>query len=316
MKQLLYLILLIVSLPLTAQVSGNLYHNQVTPTENNLNAVPNNETIALSVSGLLNAEPDVFVACFHIMQVGETAERTDSLMNARIDKFRDMVNTLTTDSIAISTDMISFVPKYAFHMISKLFSKSYNQVPDGFELQKNVMVRYRSATELDAIVSAAAKAEIYDLVKVDYFLNDVKKQYDQLRVQCMDALKAKIKSCETMGIKTDLLRKTFAEDFSTVLPQTRYGSYQAIAKPSLDAVRKSSPGSSKLTSVELSPSTYYDAVPYSKFDVVINPVVDKPMVQLSYRISIMFILPPVEPTNDLLIITPSGQLQKVTGLQR
>jgi hypothetical protein len=225
---------------------------------------------------------------------------------------------LKIDSITITTDMISFVPKYDFHVLNKLFSKTYNEVPDGFELQKNVIIRYHKTSELHAIVTAAAKAEIYDLVKVDYFLKDVKQQYDQLHAQCMEILKTKIKSCETLGIKLDALQKTFADDFSTVLPQNRYGSYLAVARPSLDAIKKSSAGISKLRNGDLSPSKYYQAVPYTEFDVVINPVVDEPMVQLSYQVSMKFFLPAVESdhNSELFLITPNGQLQKIEGFHR
>jgi uncharacterized protein YggE len=317
MKYFIFLMLLCFSISVVAQRSGNLSYNQIAPQEYELQATQTDGEIILSVSGLLNARADTFVASFDVMQVGETAEMTDSLMTARILKFKIALGKLKIDSIAFTTDMISFVPKYDFHVLNKLFSKTYNEVPDGFELQKNVIVRYHNASDLDAIVTAAAKAEIYDLVKVDYFLKDVKQQYDQLRTQCMEVLKTKIKSCEALGIKLDALRKTFADDFSTVLPQNRYGSYQAVARPSLDAIKKSSAGISKLRTADLSPSKYYQAVPYSDFDVVINPVVDEPMVQLSYQVSMKFFLPPVESTNsELFLITPNGQLQKIEGLHR
>ena len=318
MKCFISLTLLCLSIVVVAQTSGNLSYNQITPLEKEAHATHIDGEIMLSVSGLLNARANTFVAFFHVIQVGETAELTDSLMMARIRKFKIALNKLKTDSIVFTTDMISFVPKYDFHVLNKLFSKTYNEVPDGFELQKNVIVRYHKASDLDAIVTAAAKAEIYDLVKVDYFLKDIKQQYDQLRAQCMEVLKTKIKSCEALGIKLDALRKTFADDFSTVLPQNRYGSYQAVARPSLDAIKKSSTGISKLRTPELSPSKYYQAVPYSAFDVVINPVVDEPMVQLSFQVSMKFFLPAVESAhnNELFLITPNGQLQKIEGLHR
>ncbi|MNC95371.1 hypothetical protein D3C83_124760 [compost metagenome] len=46
--------------------------------------------------------------------------------------------------------------------------------------------------------------------------------------------------------------------------------------------------SAKFRSADISPSRYYQAVDYSEFDVVINPVVDEPMVQLTYEIRVRF----------------------------
>jgi uncharacterized protein YggE len=315
MKYLIHLALLCLNTSLFAQASGNLNYNQAAALQNTARAEIRNEEIALSVTGLLNARADTFVAFFHVMQVGETAASTDSLMMARINKFKETLNkVMPGGTISLSTDMISFVPKYDINVINRLFSKTYNEVPDGFELQKNVIVRYHKASDMDAIITAAASAEIYDLVKVDYFLKDVKKQYDELRAQCLALLKTRIKSYEAVGIRLDTLRKTFADDFGTVLPQTRYGNYQAVARPSLKAVKKSESGFSKFHSADLSPSKYYQAEPYTEYDVVINPVVDEPMVQLSYQISMKFSLPPVEPAdkkNELIFITPNGQLQKL-----
>jgi uncharacterized protein YggE len=296
------------------QVSGNVNYQQPVIHNNVAAAETHDQEITLSVSGLLNAKADTYVAFFHVMQVAETAATADSLLKVRIDKFKTELKKSGVDTAAVHTDMISFVPKYDFNVINRLFSKTYNEVPDGFELQKNVIIRYEHASALDAIVTAAASAEIYDLVKVDYFLKDIKKYYDQLRLQCMEALKARMKSYESLGIKLDTLKKTLDEDFGTNLPQQRYGSYQAVARPSMAAVKKSVDGVSlKFRSVERSPSRYYQAVSYEEYDVVINSVIDQPMIQLTYQIKMKFFLNTKEPgaQNTLFFIGANGQLQKL-----
>ena len=171
-------------------------------------------------------------------------------------------------------------------------------------------VTYHTAAELNMIVTAAAQAEIYDLVKVDYFLSNVKKHYDQLRAQCQEAMKARIKYLESTGIRLDTLQKTFDDDFVTVFPQTRYGSYSSVSRPSLNAMKKGDvEGGDKFHSIEPSPSKYYEAVPYTRYDVVINPVVSEPTVQLTYQMSLKYTVP--EAKSQLMLITPTGHLQKI-----
>ncbi len=76
----------------------------------------------------------------------------------------------------IYVDMVNFFPKYEYDVSKKLFSKkTYTEIPKGFELQKNIHIRYTAPALLDRIVTAAARQEIYDIVKVDYFVKDPQK---------------------------------------------------------------------------------------------------------------------------------------------
>jgi uncharacterized protein YggE len=293
------------------QSTGNSNYHETVMHHDVAKAEVNDQEATLSVSGILNARAETFVGIFNVKQVGESAETTDALMTARIRKFKHALGKSGIDTSAVHTDMVSFVPKYDFNVINKLFSKTYNEVPDGFELQKNVIIRYNQISEIDAIVTAAASAEIYDLVKVDYFIPDVKKRYDELRLKCLEILKERIKSYEAVGMKLDTLEKTFAEDFGTILPQHRYAQYQAVARPSIEAVKRSTSGASlKFRSAELTSSRYYEAISYEGYDVVINPIIYEPMVQLTYQVKIKFKYKSNGP-NNFLILGPAGQLQRL-----
>ncbi|MBK8581165.1 MAG: hypothetical protein IPL86_04800 [Flavobacteriales bacterium] len=53
--------------------------------------------------------------------------------------------------------MLSFVPVYEIETTRKFFGKTYQEVPAGFESQKNIHIKFTDARMLDQIVSAAAK---------------------------------------------------------------------------------------------------------------------------------------------------------------
>jgi uncharacterized protein YggE len=297
-----------------SQVRGNSSYNQTTIEDNAaLTNLTNDGNITLSISGLLNAKADTYVAFFHILQVGHTASMTDSLMNVRIKKFKSIIQRSGLDTSSVHTDMISFVPKYEVQVFKKLFSKTFNEVPDGFEMQKNVIVNYKKPDQLNTIVTAAASAEIYDLVKVDYFVNDIEKEHGRLRENALKIFKERLKTLQVAGIKIDSLKTTFADDFGTTLPQERYGQYQAIARPSFKG--KDAPGEgSKLSYYEPTASRYYQALSYDDFDFVINPIVSEPMVQLTYQMKVRFTLKSEkqkpQPAN-YLFIGSNGQVQKL-----
>jgi len=108
------------------------------------------------------------VATFSVKQVGVTMQETEDLFNKRIGAIQNF--SATNPSIKLFVDMISFVPVYEYETEQKLFSKkSYNEIPKGFELTKNLHIKYKDHELLKELISICAKSEIYNLVKVDYF---------------------------------------------------------------------------------------------------------------------------------------------------
>lgn len=305
--------LVILSNQVYSQVRGNAYYNQTAIQDNAAAAnLMNDNTIIVSLNGLLNARADTYVASFHILQIGHTASMTDSLMNVRIKKFKSTLHSSGLDSASVHTDIISFVPKYDVHVFKKLFSKTLNEVPDGFEMQKNVIVNYKNSAQLNMIVTAAASAEIYDLVKVDYFVSNVEKEYSKLQENAVKIFKERLKTLWAAGVKIDSIKTTFAEDFGTTLPQNRYGQYQALARASFKAKDATGEGS-KMSFYEPTASRYYQALNYDNFDFVIDPVVSEPMVQLTYQMKVRFSLrtEKEEKPDNYLFMGNNGQIQKL-----
>lgn len=297
-----------------AQVSANYQYNN-TPTAKNIDRNPvsnayitNNDEIIIEVNGLSNIMADNYVAMFNLVQVGETIESVDQMMNSRIAGFKQKLKSIGIDTSEIRVDMISFVPKYDLQAENKFFSKTYNEVPSGFELQKNVTVKYKNSAKINDIVSVAAGSEIYDLVKVDYFIANIQKSVDSLRFLCLQQLKLKIKSYELVKFKLDTMRKVMAEDFVTTYPQSRYFSYQAYSRPSLNAAKKKS-GSSIQNEVNKPTSIFYKQIDYDKYDIVVNPIVLEPVVQISYTITVKYFVKP-DDRNNYYFVTPSGEIKQ------
>ena len=95
----------------------------------------------------------------------------------------------------------------AFH------SDTLVEIPKGFELQKNVHIRYNDPSLLDRIVTAAARQEIYDIVKVDYFVKDPEAVYTQLRDATFKYLKKIENQYKTIGIDLGVTPHINPENF-------------------------------------------------------------------------------------------------------
>lgn len=268
-------------------LNNNSTKNFVGAGEPGLPLLPDENEIVISVSGIYNALPDEYVATFSMIQAGESAELTDQVMNARIDAFRQGIRATGVKDADMYVDMISFIPKYQYELEQKIFSKTYNEVPSGFELQKNFSIRYKEPSALEKLISVAAKSEIYDLVKVDCFIHNLQPYKDSLKTQCNNEIREKMKRYKSLDVRLDTLKKTIAEKFDQIYPQNRYSHYIAFSRPVPPTGKKTFLHTNEN---EKAISQYYNGLNYNTFDIVINPTILEPPIQIVYRLTVRYFL--------------------------
>ncbi|MCC7503978.1 MAG: SIMPL domain-containing protein [Saprospiraceae bacterium] len=316
-------LLLCLHAALMAQVMGNYGVQQNTyqnvKVDARFRAVPRSATfigdnvLEININALSNQKASSYTAIFNIVQTGKTADETNSLLNARLDPFLAELKTLGIPAKDVYVDMVNFLPKYEYDVSKKLFSKkTFTEIPKGFEMQKNVHIRYTNPGLLDRIVTAAARQEIYDIVKVDYFVDDPQQVYADLRETTFLYLKQIENQYKTIGVRLDSAYTLTAENAWVAYPINRYESYQAFSAQKLDADDKMS---SIINSADKPVSRFYNAVPANDYDIVINPEILEPAVQFSYNLVVRFTLPerrPVERTTvkkEFIMVTPTGEVK-------
>ncbi len=311
----LFSILFVCTNVLQSQDRGNYGYNnpnrpqqniQQNPPPNALLNFPNqanpNTPIIFNVSALINEKADAHLAIFNITQVGMRAGQADTLVNERFEKFKKEAIRQGIKKDQIYIDMLSLVPVYEVEVHRKFFSKTYNEIPAGFELVKNIHVVYKDAKILDRLVSIAAKYEIYDLVKVEYFVEDTEKTYDRLRDRSVELVKKKMASLKKMGIELDTVYRVFAEQKNVSFPIERYRNLQSYKGASLEAVKNKK----RLSIAPKQTTTFYEKLPYNGYDIVINPVILEPAVQYTYNMKVQFFVKPPPPP------PPQVQIKTVT----
>ncbi len=283
----------LLALPALAQVSGNLMYdtnNRIffQQAEQPVKATIQGNVLLLEVNAMMNVKADSYLAIFHLSQIGQTAEETDSLMNGRINGLLDRLKNEKIATANVFVDMLSFVPVFELEESRKLFSKTYHEVPAGFEIQKNIHIRFTDPSVLDRIVTAAAKEEIYDLVKVDYYIQDQGARYDTLRTFARRTMQQKLDHFEKLGLKVVESHRTGAEQNGAHFPLERYTAYKANSRLSLNSRRRG-----QVVNDIRKPSTlFYNKVPYSSFDLVLHPEITEPPVQFTYNLTLQCQLPP------------------------
>jgi uncharacterized protein YggE len=308
-----------------AQASGNVNYNRGNDNVNQ--AFPNgafpkarwidDNTLIFDISAICNKKADTYLAIFNVQQMGKTSEEADQLLNERYAIFLAEAKKLGIPKEEIYMDMISFVPLYEYEVEKKIFKKNYVEKPKGFEIQQNIHVRFKDGHLISKLVTAAAKSEIYDLVKVDYFVDDPHKIYQELRQKTVEYINMELSIFEDLDIKLDSVYRSIVENQAMAFPIERYASYQAFSSSSIDK--------KNVTTARKSTTMYYEKIPYNQFQIVVNADMLEPSVQFSYNMQVKFMIhrplypkanPPriikkTEKTKDLIWLTPDGTLQQI-----
>lgn len=270
-----------------SQVSGNInYRNQTQYPENNINVAdpiitPAANESVISVKGLANVKAEAYVAIFSITQVAESAEEVNDLIDRRINTSLDRIK--TKKGVETYVDMISFVPVYQYNVEKKTSSKkTYNEVPAGFELKKNIHIKFANPSQLNDFISTLSKNEIYDLVRVDYFAGNMESIKKELIRKATLALQEKIGNLQNLlGENFGGAEKKVNDGFRVTLPTEMYRSYEAYNSSSLALTKFSN-----VNQAAKSVTSYYQPVLDKEFDFVINPVIHEPVIQVMYEIKL------------------------------
>jgi len=317
MKKLIILLLLINFLQeAIAQASGNYNYNNPNKAKENVQQSPPPDArllgehhLQFNISALSNEKADAHLAIFNIMQVGQTAADANDLVTSRYNAFLEEAIKKGIEKKDIYIDMVSLVPVYEYQVEKRLFSKTYNEIPKGFELQKNIHVVYKDPQLLDVLVTIAADHEIYDLVKVAYFVKDTESVYDKLRDRCVAFANKKLASFEKMGIEMDTVFRVVAEAQNVAYPIERYKSFQAFSSSSIDAIKKRH----TIANVPKKQSMFYEKLPYNGYDIVINPVILEPAIQYTYNLKVQFFIKHPPKQNPSVVIKKEKEFVWLTG---
>lgn len=310
MKKLFFTFLtLLFSSFIMAQASGNInYQNQQYTANNTINInFPPNADILVSVKGLANVKADAYTAIFSTTQTGKTTKEVNEIIDQRITNALHEIK--LKKGVETFVDMISFVPVYEYETEKKVFNrKTYNEVPAGFELKKNIHIKYTDPNQLNEFIAILSANEIYDLVRVDYFSNTLETIKKEMMNKAKLLIQEKIKNYEMLlGETFTNTEKKITDDYLVNLPVEMYKSYEAYNSSSLNLKK-----AANINQVSKSVTLYYQPVFNKEFDFVLNPTVLEPVIQIQYEVKIAINREkkPVSKTEkEFILVTSNGDLK-------
>lgn len=290
--------------------SGSSYRNQ------NVETIPtsyNDENeMTITIKGIYNEKATYQRAVFSILQIGKTAEETNKLMDERINNTITRLKNLGNE-IDVVIDFISFIPSYDYEVQKKIFNpRTYNEKPSGFELKKNLIVKYKNTNDLNKIISICSQEEIYDLAKVDYITTNM----DEIRNTLHDKVLLEYKRLLAeysfiMNVDLSKKKKKIIDASNTIYPMESYKSYTAYSQAAINF----SP-SSLVNNIKKNNTQFYDGAMLKTHSFVINPEITEPAIQLFYDLTIKIKLNEdhlpkntIQVNNKYYIITPTGTIK-------
>lgn len=292
-----------------AQASGNInYRDQ--ESYNNMAIdinFPSSNDILLSVKGLANIKADAYTAIFSITQNGKTTKEVNELMDQRITQSLNEIK--LKKGVETFVDMISFVPVYEYETEKKVFNrKTYNEVPAGFELKKNIHIKFDDPNQLNEFIAILSNYEIYDLVKVDYFSNALETIKKEMMTKAKLLVQEKLKNYQELLGETFInTEKKITDDFIINVPVEMYKSYEAYNSSSLNLKK-----AANINQINKSVTLYYQPVFNKDFDFVMNSTVLEPVIQIQYEIKIAINRekkPVLKTDKEFILVTPNGDLK-------
>lgn len=278
--------------------------------------------LTFSIKGLYNATADSYLAIFTTTQVGKDQKETNDLLQGKIVAIRNKLKELSPGT-KMYVDMISFMPLYEVVKEKRRFSKTtYNEIPMGFELKKNLHFKYSDPAVLEILVSICSENEIYDLVKVDYFIEDMDKKREELITKAEATLQKKItRYGAVMGTDFEDKNRILADGFAVHYPLEQYKTYTAYCSNALSFSK-----SEDVKTYQKVTSQFYLPLANRGYDFVINGSFLEPVVQIEYEIQVRLVDKPLAPVKveteikevikkeivkEVYFVTPEGKINKL-----
>ena len=244
---------------------------------------PTATTMFVEASVLMNVLADEHVAVFAVQHECSTVPECNQKMDATTGQFVAELRQLGVRPEEVFVDFAAQNKIYGFTVEGNVARERLA----GFELKKNVSVRYRDKALLDQLVLAAARAKIFDLVKVDYVVRDSAAVQGKLVEEAARVVREKAARYERLfGIRLAQPPQIYAERASTYFPTEMYDSYVAHESEAVDADdyrRKYT-----VHNARKGRTFFFNALNADGFDAVVNPVVIEPVVQFTLYLRVKY----------------------------
>lgn len=222
-------------------------------------------TFLVTARILMNLDADAYKMTFSLSQEAESIKNCHDLMDKRIQNFTKSIKSLGIQEEDIYIDRAGQYPVYGYD----IERKTATQQLEGYEINRNIIIRFDSIQTSNKLINLAADLNIHDVVKMESILLDTESIYEQLFSEALTIINKKKKLyLQATNLKIQDESLIFSEQFEFIFPGQRYKTYQAF----LSSEIKNYNQRKRIREEERKKTTfYYDGLNFSSFDKVIRP---------------------------------------------
>jgi uncharacterized protein YggE len=278
-----------------AQSSGNVVYSEANRTETNRKlakepiafgaiALPDSSGLIIPAHVQINVKADEYVAVYGLSQDGRTVQECNQKINAQAENFIGELKNIGVKAGDVEMDHTTQTRTYDYQITGNVA----NEKAVGFAVKKTMSVHFKEKEWINKLMDAAAKSNIYDLIKVDYVVNDPAAVREKLFEESVRLIKEKAgRYDKLLGLKFRSQLQIVEENYNTIFPTEAYASYTAFETGKVSAsifnIRN------RVKEAPKNETFFFNTQDAGNFDFIINPVVTEPVVQFSLYLQIKYL---------------------------
>ena len=180
-----------------------------------INAGDYNITITTKV--LYNATPDGYHVTYTKSFISQTVAGVEQMMNAKTDSLIRAVRAIDIARQDVLLDVVALDPIFNLNIKDTIVDQ-----PIGYKITQNIRFRINELKNLRRLTKICLDHNIYDLVKVQAYLNNAKPILDSLSQKSVEILELKKQLSEDIGWTFTNGMTNFKESKQVFYPNERY----------------------------------------------------------------------------------------------
>ena len=257
-----------------------------------LYAQESRKEMTYTIKAIANETPTAYVLTLPMTFVGATVEEADMKTKTAMKTFTKDLQSLQADQI--HTEFVKIQPIYKkYYEKSKKSNEADIEIGEeriGYEYRQNVRILYTQNDQLAKIMLAAAKHGIYDIGNIEYRYNKGEKTFATLRAKCIDYMRQYLPQLEDQGFDILDWQRYTEEERLVFYPQDK------TKKMTLEQVTTQLYTTPEKTTINLhnrqnTEHTISQRIGVEDFNIVINPDLLEPAIQLVYIFKIKMVVP-------------------------
>lgn len=246
------------------------------------------EIYFLEATVLMNIKADEYIASFGVQGDGQTSLLSEQAVDSKIDSLKTKLSALGLNETFI--DFINQAPYYEYDATSKTATEKLK----GYKTAKNILIRFKDRNLLRQITNSANAAGIYDLIKIDFVVNDFSSIKTKMLAEAIKIIKSKEQTYTTLGVTLKPVGVA-AEKFNTFSPDQLYQDYTAFESGTAQ-------GYKRVVQKSKASTAYYAGFDGKDFDLTINQSSLEPNVQAVMYLKVKYlptVFPPKETNSEV-----------------